>query len=44
MDMEFVQFHPSGIVSPPSVRGLLIRKAYGARVETEKQPGPRGYL
>ena len=24
MDMEFVQFHPTGMVWPPSVRGLLI--------------------
>src|SRR5690606_21666326 len=24
IDMEFVQFHPTGMVWPPSVRGLLI--------------------
>jgi succinate dehydrogenase / fumarate reductase flavoprotein subunit len=24
MDMEFIQFHPTGMVWPPSVRGLLI--------------------
>jgi succinate dehydrogenase / fumarate reductase flavoprotein subunit len=24
MDMEFVQFHPTGMVWPPSVRGLLV--------------------
>jgi succinate dehydrogenase / fumarate reductase, flavoprotein subunit len=23
-DMEFVQFHPTGMVSPPSVRGILV--------------------
>ncbi len=24
VDMEFVQFHPTGMVSPPSVRGVLV--------------------
>ena len=24
IDMEFVQFHPTGMVWPPSVRGLLV--------------------
>src|SRR6202048_852541 len=24
IDMEFVQFHPTGMVSPPSVRGILV--------------------
>ena len=24
MDMEFVQFHPTGMVWPPSVRGILV--------------------
>src|SRR5574341_1690712 len=24
LDMEFVQFHPTGMVWPPSVRGLLV--------------------
>ena len=23
-DMEFVQFHPTGMVWPPSVRGILV--------------------
>jgi succinate dehydrogenase / fumarate reductase flavoprotein subunit len=27
MDMEFVQFHPTGMVWPPSVRGTLITEA-----------------
>src|SRR5206468_5683126 len=27
MDMEFVQFHPTGMVWPPSVRGILITEA-----------------
>ncbi len=27
IDMEFVQFHPTGMVWPPSVRGLLITEA-----------------
>jgi succinate dehydrogenase / fumarate reductase flavoprotein subunit len=27
MDMEFVQFHPTGMVWPPSVRGLLVTEA-----------------
>jgi succinate dehydrogenase / fumarate reductase flavoprotein subunit len=24
IDMEFVQFHPTGMISPPSVRGILV--------------------
>ena len=24
IDMEFVQFHPTGMVWPPSVRGILV--------------------
>ena len=24
MDMEFTQFHPTGMVWPPSVRGVLV--------------------
>jgi len=24
MDMEFVQFHPTGMIWPPSVRGILV--------------------
>ena len=27
MDMEFVQFHPTGMVWPPSVRGILVTEA-----------------
>ena len=27
MDMEFVQFHPTGMVWPPGVRGLLVTEA-----------------
>jgi len=27
MDMEFVQFHPTGMIWPPSVRGILITEA-----------------
>src|SRR5213076_1020579 len=26
-DMEFVQFHPTGMIWPPSVRGLLVTEA-----------------
>ena len=26
IDMEFVQFHPTGMVWPPSVRGILVRE------------------
>jgi succinate dehydrogenase / fumarate reductase flavoprotein subunit len=25
MDMEFVQFHPTGMIWPPSVRGILVK-------------------
>src|SRR6059036_3830326 len=31
MDMEFVQFHPTGMVWPPSVRGILVTE--GVRAE-----------
>ena len=31
IDMEFVQFHPTGMVWPPSVRGFLSPKACAAR-------------
>lgn len=27
LDMEFIQFHPTGMVWPPSVRGLLVTEA-----------------
>jgi succinate dehydrogenase flavoprotein subunit len=27
MDMEFIQFHPTGMIWPPSVRGLLVTEA-----------------
>ncbi len=27
IDMEFVQFHPTGMVWPPGVRGLLVTEA-----------------
>jgi succinate dehydrogenase / fumarate reductase flavoprotein subunit len=27
MDMEFVQFHPTGMIWPPSVRGILVTEA-----------------
>ncbi|MFP5502781.1 MAG: fumarate reductase/succinate dehydrogenase flavoprotein subunit [Candidatus Sericytochromatia bacterium] len=35
MDMEFVQFHPTGMVWPPSVKGILV---------TEGVRGEGGYL
>jgi succinate dehydrogenase / fumarate reductase, flavoprotein subunit len=35
MDMEFIQFHPTGMVWPPSVRGILV---------TESVRGEGGYL
>ncbi|MHB8584544.1 MAG: fumarate reductase/succinate dehydrogenase flavoprotein subunit [Thermoplasmatota archaeon] len=27
MDMEFIQFHPTGMIWPPSVRGILVTEA-----------------
>ena len=27
IDMEFIQFHPTGMVWPPSVRGILVTEA-----------------
>ena len=41
IDMEFVQFHPTGMVWPPSVRGILVTE--GVRGEggvLTKQQGP----
>ncbi len=35
MDMEFIQFHPTGMIWPPSVRGILV---------TESVRGEGGYL
>ena len=51
MDMEFVQFHPTGMVWPPSVRGILVtegvrgeggvlRNADGKRFMFEGVPEP----
>ena len=31
VDMEFVQFHPTGMVWPPSVMGILVTEACAAR-------------
>ena len=31
MDMEFVQFHPTGMVWPPSVRGILVTEGVRGR-------------
>src|ERR687897_530278 len=30
IDMEFVQFHPTGMVWPPSVRGILVNEGRGS--------------
>ena len=30
VNMEFVQFHPTGMVWPPSVRGILVTRASAA--------------
>ena len=41
MDMEFVQFHPTGMVWPPSVRGILVTEGVrGRRRRAQEQPGP----
>ena len=51
MDMEFVQFHPTGMVWPPSVRGILVtegvrgeggvlKNAQGQRFMFADIPGP----
>src|SRR5574341_844372 len=39
MDMEFVQFHPTGMVWPPGVRGILVTEAVrgeGGRLRNNK--------
>jgi succinate dehydrogenase / fumarate reductase flavoprotein subunit len=40
MDMEFVQFHPTGMVWPPSVRGILVTE--GVRGEGGVLPNREG--
>ncbi len=40
MDMEFVQFHPTGMVWPPSVRGILVTE--GVRGEGGRLLNNRG--
>ncbi|MCW5775561.1 MAG: fumarate reductase/succinate dehydrogenase flavoprotein subunit [Phycisphaeraceae bacterium] len=40
MDMEFVQFHPTGMVWPPSVRGILVTE--GVRGEGGRLVNNRG--
>ncbi|MBX3356195.1 MAG: fumarate reductase/succinate dehydrogenase flavoprotein subunit [Phycisphaeraceae bacterium] len=40
MDMEFVQFHPTGMVWPPSVRGILVTE--GVRGEGGRLVNARG--
>jgi len=40
MDMEFVQFHPTGMVWPPSVRGILVTE--GVRGEGGRLLNSRG--
>jgi len=39
MDMEFVQFHPTGMVWPPSVRGLLVNRGRARRRWRAPQQG-----
>jgi succinate dehydrogenase/fumarate reductase flavoprotein subunit len=46
MDMEFVQFHPTGMVWPPSVRGILVtessRTARASGSCSKTSPRPTG--
>src|SRR5204863_6473985 len=35
LDMEFVQFHPTGMVWPPSVKGILVTRSEERRVGKE---------
>jgi succinate dehydrogenase / fumarate reductase, flavoprotein subunit len=41
MDMEFVQFHPTGMVWPPSVRGILVTE--GVRGEGGRLVNSQGH-
>ena len=40
IDMEYVQFHPTGMVWPPSVRGILVTE--GVRGGGRRPPEQRG--
>jgi succinate dehydrogenase / fumarate reductase flavoprotein subunit len=48
MDMEFTQFHPTGMVWPPSVRGILVTEGVrgdgGILVNSEKKRFMFGYI
>ncbi len=37
-DMEFVQFHPTGMVWPPSVRGILVTEGVRGEGGILRQP------
>ncbi|MEZ6081361.1 MAG: FAD-binding protein [Pirellulaceae bacterium] len=38
IDMEFVQFHPTGMVWPPSVRGILVTEGVRGRGNSQERP------
>src|SRR5439155_17541438 len=47
MDMEFVQFHPTGMVWPPSVRGILVTEGVRGEGRSEEHTSElqsRGHL
>jgi succinate dehydrogenase / fumarate reductase flavoprotein subunit len=44
MDMEFVQFHPTGMVWPPSVRGILVTEGVRGEGGTLKNKEGRRFM
>ena len=45
IDMEFVQFHPTGMIWPPSVMGILVTEGVrGGRRNPDKQGWPAFYV
>ena len=44
MDMEFVQFHPTGMVWPPSVRGILVTEGVRGEGGVLRNSEGRGFM
>ena len=44
MDMEFVQFHPTGMIWPPSVRGLLVTEGVRGEGGVLRNNGGRRFM
>jgi succinate dehydrogenase / fumarate reductase, flavoprotein subunit len=44
MDMEFVQFHPTGMIWPPSVRGILVTEGVRGEGGVLRNKGGRRFM